>query len=56
MQENLYALYVFTVQSKGGVATDPPNLSTLKTYPTTRECPIHPVFHQNGCKGGLGSY
>ncbi len=44
MQEHFYALYVFTVQSNGGVAPPPPYLSTLKTYPTTGERPRHPVF------------
>ncbi len=45
MQEHFYALYVFTVQSNGGVATTPPPyLLILKTYPTPGEGPIHPVF------------
>ncbi len=44
MQEQFYALYVFTVQSNGGVATTPPYLSTLKIYPTPGEGPIDPVF------------
>ncbi len=45
MQEHFYALYVFTVQSNGGVVTNP-YLSTLKTYPNPgdRESPMHPVF------------
>ena len=44
MQEYFYALYVFIVQSNGGVATTHPYLLTLKTYPTPGEGPIHPVF------------
>ncbi len=40
MEEHFYALYVFTVQSNGGVVT-PPYLSTLKTYPTPGEGPIN---------------
>ncbi len=51
MQEHSYALYVFTVQSNGGVATTP-YLSTLKTYPTPGEGPIPPFLHQNDRKGG----
>ncbi len=43
MQEPFYAFYVFTVRTNGGVATTP-YLSTLKTYPTPGEGPIHPVF------------
>ncbi len=46
MQEQFYALYVFTAQSNGKVEWQPPppTLSTLKTYPTPGEGPIHPVF------------
>ncbi len=45
MQEQFYALCMFTVQSNGGVATTPPPyLLTLKTYPTSGEGPVHPVF------------
>ena len=40
IQEHFHALYVFTVQSTGGVAT-PTNLSTLKIYPAPGEGPIH---------------
>ena len=46
MEEHFYALYVFTVQSNGGVATPPPPLVDfeLEDLPYPREGPIHPVF------------
>ncbi len=49
MQEHFNALYVFTVQSNGGVGTTPPllvdfYLLTLKTYPTPGKGSVHPVF------------
>ncbi len=41
----VYVLFLFTVVSNGGVATTLPlYLSTLKTYSTPGESPIHPVF------------
>ncbi len=46
MQEHFYALYGFTVQSNGGVATTP-TCRLLKTYPTPGEGPIQPVFASN---------
>ena len=44
MQEHLYALYMFTVQSNGGEATTTPYLLTLKIYPNPGEGPIPTVF------------
>ena len=56
MQEHFYALYVFTVQSNGGVATPLPHLSTLKTYPTPGKVLYTLFLHQNDHKGCPGSY
>ncbi len=44
MQEYFYALYLFTVQINGGVATIPPYLSTLKIYPNSVEGLYTPRF------------
>ncbi len=55
MQEHLYVLYVFTVQSNGGMATTP-LLVDYEDLPYSGEGPIPPFLYQNDCKGCLGNY
>ncbi len=54
MKEHFYALYLFTVQSNGGVST--PLLVDFEDLPYPQEGPIHSGFaHQNYRKGCPGS-
>ncbi len=55
MQEHFSALYVFTVQINGGVAT-PPLRVDFEDLPYPRERPYTPFLHQNNRKGYPDSY